>query len=31
MSYMDMPDEWAATLRNVLHKAERMIQDETSE
>ncbi len=21
-SYMDMPEEWAATLRNVLHKAE---------
>jgi hypothetical protein len=22
-SYMDMPEEWAATLRSVLHKAER--------
>jgi hypothetical protein len=21
-SYMDMPEEWAATLRSILHKAE---------
>ncbi len=25
-SYMDMPDEWAATLRRLLHKAEAVNQ-----
>jgi hypothetical protein len=25
-SYMDMPDEWAATLRSVLHKVEGVSQ-----